>query len=286
MASPIVQSSDSRAWALARRQHWVVARWQLLELGFTASGVRHRIADGRLHRLWRGVFAVGHPDVGALGRWTGATLACGPEAALSHSSAAALWEIGKERAGVIEASVPYAVGRAHPGIAVHRRAAVPATCHRGIPVTSVACTLVDQAARLDRHGLEAAIGEADKRGLIDPEALRSALAGFPGRPGVARLRETLDRRTLRLTDSRLERLFLPIVQAVGLPLPETRRRVNGFRVDFFWRELGLVVETDGLRCHRTPPSRPGMRSVTRPTPRRAWWRCDSPTRRSSTRPVT
>ena len=74
----------------------------------------------------------------------------------------------------------------------------------------------------------------------------------PGEPGVAMLRTLLDRRTFTLTDSELERRFLRIVERVGLPRPLTGESVNGFEVDFFWPELGLVVETDGLRYHRTP----------------------------------
>jgi very-short-patch-repair endonuclease len=75
---------------------------------------------------------------------------------------------------------------------------------------------------------------------------------MPPRPGLAKLRQTLDRRTFTLTDSELERLFLPLARRAGLPPPQTQARVNGFRVDFYWPELGLVVETDGLRYHRTP----------------------------------
>jgi very-short-patch-repair endonuclease len=87
--------------------------------------------------------------------------------------------------------------------------------------------------------------------MIDPEALRAELAAFPGRPGASIVRRTLDRRTFRVTDSLLERRFLALLRAASLPLPDTARRMNGFRVDFFWNELGLVVETDGLRYHRT-----------------------------------
>ena len=124
--------------------------------------------------------------------------------------------------------------------------------HHGIPVTSPVCTLVDLATRLNRPQLEAAISEANKRDLTDPESLRSALGRLAGRPGVTLLRETLDRRTFRLTDSELERRFLPIVRRVGLPPPETGETVNGFEVDFYWPGLDLVVETDGLRYHRNP----------------------------------
>jgi very-short-patch-repair endonuclease len=111
---------------------------------------------------------------------------------------------------------------------------------------------VDIAPRLSRDRLEAAINEADKLELVDPETLRAALEGFRPVPDVATLRKTLDRHTCALTDSELERRFLPIARRVGLPLPQTRRRVNGFKVDFFWPDLGLVIETDGLRYHRTP----------------------------------
>jgi very-short-patch-repair endonuclease len=100
--------------------------------------------------------------------------------------------------------------------------------------------------------LERAIVEADKRDLIDPESLRSGLAAFAGQPGVRVLRETLDRQTFTITDSELERRFLPLARDAGLPTPLTQQQVNGFRVDFFWPELGLLVETDGLRYHRTP----------------------------------
>jgi very-short-patch-repair endonuclease len=126
------------------------------------------------------------------------------------------------------------------------------TTHRGIPVSAGVLTLTDLAAKTDRDSLEAAIGEADKRDLIDPEQLRDALTGCRKRPGVATLRRTLDRRTFRLTDSQLERLFLPIARRAGLSTPETRRYEGGVRVDFFWPDLGLIVETDGLRYHRTP----------------------------------
>jgi very-short-patch-repair endonuclease len=105
---------------------------------------------------------------------------------------------------------------------------------------------------LDRDSLEAAINEADKRDLVDPERLRAALNDLRRRPGIAMLRETLDRRTFTMTDTDLERRFLRIVRKARLQSPETQRFVNGFKVDFFWPELGLVVETDGLRYHRTP----------------------------------
>ena len=95
------------------------------------------------------------------------------------------------------------------------------------------------------------MNEADKLGLIDAESLRARIDEHRGARGVSMLRRLLDRNTLVMTDSELERRFVPITQRAGLPAPLTQEWVNGFRVDFYWPELALVVETDGLRYHRT-----------------------------------
>jgi very-short-patch-repair endonuclease len=106
--------------------------------------------------------------------------------------------------------------------------------------------------RLDRPGVERMINEADKYNLVHPPELRRALDERPGEPGVAVLCRILDRRTFRLTKEELERRFLPLARKAGLPVPLTGQIVNEFEVDFYWPDLGLVVETDGLRYHRTP----------------------------------
>lgn len=236
------------------RQHGVVARAQLLAHGLNSDAIGHRIASGRLHPVARGVYAVGRPQLSRHGIWTAAVLGCGQDAVLSHESAAALWGIRSHEHDQIEVSVPLEVRRRRPGVRVHRRALEPSelTSRHGIPVTALHRTLLDLARTLRRDDLEAAINTADKYDLTDPEQLRETLESYAGRPGVAVLRTILDRRTFLLTDSQLERRFLPIARRAGLPLPRTGQRVNGFRVDFYWPDLGLVVETDGLRYHRTP----------------------------------
>jgi putative AbiEi antitoxin of type IV toxin-antitoxin system/uncharacterized protein DUF559 len=236
-------------WRLATRQHGIVTRRQLLEHGLSVQAIKRRRANGRLHPVYRGVYVVGRPELSRLGRWMAAVLACGPGALLSHTSAAALWRIGVETKTGIEVSIRAEALRRRPGVIVHRRVALDATVHHGIPLTTIVATLSDLALCLDTGDLERAINEADKWNLITPTALRAAIDGHPG---AAALRRLLDRRTFVLTDSELERRFLPIARQAGLPPPETGRRVNGFKVDFFWPELGLVVETDGLRYHRTP----------------------------------
>jgi len=112
--------------------------------------------------------------------------------------------------------------------------------------------MVDLATELSPRRLERAVNEADKRDVVDPESLRMALEGYRGRPGVRPLRTLLDRDTFVLSDQELELLFRPLALESGLPLPKTKAIVNGFEVDFFWPGLRLVVETDGLRYHRTP----------------------------------
>jgi Protein of unknown function (DUF559) len=118
-------------------------------------------------------------------------------------------------------------------------------------VTGPILTLIDLATELPSLSVERAVNEADKRDLVDPETLRVALSAYAGRPGVPTLRKLLDKLTFRLSDSNLEILFRPIAAGAGLPTPLSKQRVNGFEVDFFWPSLGLVVETDGLRYHRT-----------------------------------
>jgi very-short-patch-repair endonuclease len=184
-----------------------------------------------------------------------AVLACGSDAVLSHSSAAALWRIGFKECDLIEVSLPSLSRRRRPGIRIHRRPSLAdrdITTRHGIPITTPVQTLIDMSLRLDRRGIERMINEADKYDLTHPPQLRRALDQRTGEPGVAHLRRILDRRTFRLTKEELERRFLPLAAEAGLPVPLTRQWVNGFEVDFCWPDLGLVVETDGLRYHRTP----------------------------------
>src|SRR5262245_39612007 len=104
MATTKLQSA--KVWALARVQHGVIARWQLIELGFTPAAIRHRVSTGRLHRVGHGVYAVGRPELSRYGRWMVAVLECGGGAVLSHKSAAALWGIREYSRRKIEVSVP------------------------------------------------------------------------------------------------------------------------------------------------------------------------------------
>jgi very-short-patch-repair endonuclease len=191
-------------------------------------------------------------------------LACGSHALLSHQSAGQLWGILQTNTGNeeelarlqgIDISVPAGKCHRRKGIRLHRRSDLAESDSRErdrIPITSPGRTLLDLASILDSRQVETAINAADGRGLIDPESLRAELEVRGGATGAPALRRVLDRQTFALTDSELERRFLRLVRRARLPQPETQEHVNGFRVDFLWPELRLVVETDGLRYHRTP----------------------------------
>lgn len=233
----------------------MVTREQLRELGFSREAIEHRLRRGRLHPLARGIYLVGWPQLTRERRWMAAVLACGEGSALSHRSAAALWGVAEEAPGRIDVSVRRRFESRRAGLKVRSRPSLSAKDiveRRGIPLTSVVQTLVDLATELPDGRLERAVNEADKGDLIDPEALREALTERAGEPGVKRLAKLLDKRTFRVSDQELERLFRPIAAAAGVPVELTKAWVNGFEVDFHWPRLGLVVETDGLRYHRTP----------------------------------
>ncbi|HET8566515.1 MAG TPA: type IV toxin-antitoxin system AbiEi family antitoxin domain-containing protein [Solirubrobacterales bacterium] len=249
-----LRARDRRIWALVKRQHGVVAHSQLRELGLGRSSIRWRVTSGRLHPVRRGVYAVGRPEVSPHGRWVAALLACGPGAVLSHGSAAALWGFGSEPRGLVEVSLPAGMRCRRQGINARRRAGLgpeEVTAHEGVPVTTPIRTLIDQATRLTPSRLERAVNEADKLERVRADVLYAALDDHSGEPGVGPLRRLLDPLHFRLSDSELEQAMRPLAQRAGLPVPVTKTWVNQYEVDFFWPELGIVVEADGLRYHRT-----------------------------------
>jgi very-short-patch-repair endonuclease/predicted transcriptional regulator of viral defense system len=240
---------------MARRQHGILARRDLLAVGFTPDAIKHRLATGRLHRVRRGIYAVGRRELTREGDWMAALIASGDDAVLSHGSAAALWGIGPEWR-LIEITVRHRVWSRLSGVKGRARPSLPdddVAFRRGIRVTTVARTILDQAATpISDASLERLVNEADvARGIdFDFRMLRRYCDLCAGEPGVRRLRRLLDPETFRLSDSELERLFRPLAIAAGLSQPITRATVNGYRVDFYWPDLGLVVETDSLRYHR------------------------------------
>jgi very-short-patch-repair endonuclease len=261
MGAKTHSARSAAAWRLARAQHGVLTRSDLLGLGFSSKGIKHRVAIGRLHPMANGIYAVGRPDLNPRGRWMAAVLVCGDGAALSHRSAAEHWGIGREEGKRIDVSIRRRSRLERPGIRVHQRPKLPEGSfvrRFRIPVTHPVQTLIDLATELKPLQLERAVNEADKLDLVDPERLRKALEGYGGMPGVRTLRTMLDRHTFRLSDSDLEIYFRPLALNAGFPLPLTKHWVLGHEVDFFFPDHDLIVETDGLRYHRTPAQQARM----------------------------
>jgi very-short-patch-repair endonuclease len=231
----VVKSGIDREIArVAGRQHGLVTTAQLIGLGLDRRTVSTRAQAGRLHRLYRGVYAVGHRKLSREARWLAAVLACGPAAVLSHRSAAALWGMRPQSSGPVEVTVPATGGRAErPGIRVHRSTCLESsatTRARGVPVTTPARTVADLRRVLRREDVDAAIRRA--------EVLRLDVGEQPGyEPDRAR--------------SELERRVLRICRRHRLPMPEVNARVGPYEVDFLWRSHELVVETDGFEHHGT-----------------------------------
>jgi predicted transcriptional regulator of viral defense system len=243
--------------ALATRQHGVVALAQLVELGLSESAVRGRVAAGRLHRMHLGIYAVGHRILTPRGRWMAAALACGPGAVLSHRSAGALLGIRRSASSKIDVTAPRR--RRIAGIETHEAqlASAETITVDGVPTTTVARTLLDLAAVLDRQSLEKAINEAEVLRLIDLKAVNATLERAGRRRGTAALRETLANLDPLQAQTRneLERRFLSLCRGAELPLPEVNAwlTVEGesLQPDFLWREHRLIVETDGFTTHST-----------------------------------
>ena len=202
----------------------------------------------------RGVYAVGRPEVGRRGMWMSAVLAGGPRALLSHHSAAALWKIRRWDERPVEIVVPPSHSRRRRGIRIYGRREHETPGRRevdGIPVVHPVAALVDLATCVPTGQLEAAINEADHRSLVDPERLAEAIDSIPGDRESAACASSSPRRRPRSPPPGWSSSFLPLAFDVGLPAPQTQVWLDGHRVDFFWPDLGLVVEADSLRYHRT-----------------------------------
>lgn len=237
---------------LAARQHGTVARRQLRALGMSETMVRDRLSRGRLLRLHRGVYAVGHAQLRPEGRWLAAVLAAGPGAALSHRSAAALHGI-RESDGAIDVATTRRVTAR--GIVVHRTTSLDAqdvTTRRGVRVTTTERTLVDLAGMLTPDRVATLLRETDRLGRLNASALREALSRTSGRPGARALRAALtehERLATSLTLSELEDRFVALLDAENLPRPLTNHQIDGARVDAAWPSERLVVELDGWAFH-------------------------------------
>lgn len=233
---------------VAARQWGNIGIAQLHDCGVTADSVKRWAADGRIHRVHRGVYAVGHRSPAPEAAWAAALLACGEGAVLSHRAAAAVHGL-LPPPDTVDVTTPGRI-RPHRGVRTHspsmplRRDEV--TRAKGLNATTVPRTLLDLAA--DGMNPKRLIAEAVARRLTSMPALRAYLASRPGARGSARLRIGIDGRQAR---SGLEDRFASFLRRFGLPEPVMNEKVGPFTVDGIWPEAGLVVEIDTIGTHGT-----------------------------------
>ena len=242
------------AW-VADRQHGVVTYRQLAGLGVGRGGVHARVRAGRLHRLHPGVYSVGHRYLGSAGRRLAAVLACGPGALLSHRSAAVHLGLSDRDPRSVDVTAPGRKRAGPRGIALHlprRLHPEDATIHDGIPVTSVARTLLDLAQMVGQRDVDRALDTADRLHRFDLGAAERLLERSRGHRGQGRLARALGGHVPAPTRSEFEQRFLKLCRKARLPDPRVNTRVAGIEVDAVWPRQRLVVELDGHAYHRTP----------------------------------
>jgi very-short-patch-repair endonuclease len=255
---PQLHGPDQTIAALAAGQHGVVSRRQLLDAGLSAKMLRRRLETGRLLRIHRGVYAVGHRQLRREGHWLAAVLAAGPGAALSHRAAAALHRISASSGTKIDVTSP--AQRAQPtGVRAHRSIldANDVTTVDAIPATTVARTLLDLAGTVAPDRLRKALNEADRLHLLDIKEIHAVIERTKGRRGTSQraLKTALSdlaQHGTTLTRSHLEDAFLTVIRAAHLPKPQTNAYIEGMEVDALWREQRLVAELDGYAHHHRP----------------------------------
>jgi Transcriptional regulator, AbiEi antitoxin len=239
--------------ALARTQYGVVSFSQLRRLGFSKGAIDRMVGAERMHRVHRGVYAVGHADLSPHARCMAAVLGCRP-AVLSHGAAAWLWGLLPRCPAEVTVTVSSGFHQ-RAGIELHRATRLaPEEWGRmaRIPVTSLPRTLLDLATTEPARRLQGAIERAERLGLLDLIEIDALLQRRRGEPGTRRLREALEiYRDPVFSRSRAGLLFLDLIKKAGLPRPALNTYVAGHEIDAYWEAERFAVEVDGWETHRT-----------------------------------
>lgn len=255
---------NRRLAAVATDQGGVVSLDQLLEIDISRRAAAYRAEEGQLHRLHRGVYAVGHESLGRAETLRAAVLACGEGSAISHGTAAAFWGLRDYWPQMIDVTVPCQTGRKVDGIYC-RRCRYPSPgeieIRNGVSTTTPARTLIDMAGILTVPSMCQVVERAAVLKLLDLDSVNRSLNDAQGRPGLKGLRRILspwytDDGTVPDVRSDFEALVLPRLIAMGLPRPTCNMTlwIDGEKliVDFLWEDRWVVVETDGAASHQTP----------------------------------
>ena len=249
---------------LARNQHGVVSRGQLVEAGLSSSLINHWVRKLRLVPVFPGVYGVGHDVISQRGWWTAALLSAGPASALSHTSAAAVWNLiaPRSRCEVVrdfyrrdfEPTPGKRLSTDRARLLIHRSRFLPErdlTVRGGLRVTSLARTLINLAPSMSEERLRSLFVEAERLRVFDRESLREVSSRGPGWSGASKVRRILAEwdSALDVTRSVFEERFLRFCRDRDLPLPQVNAQVEGLEVDCLWSPPGLIVELDGYATH-------------------------------------
>jgi very-short-patch-repair endonuclease len=259
---------DQRVARIAARQHGLVSHRQLAAVGLSANAVAGRVERGHLERVHRGVYAVGHIQRTSESRWMAAVMACGSGAVLSHLDAAALWKIYDGEGARVHVTTTRRAGRRLDDLHVHRARRLhpdDVTVKDGIPVTTVARTLVDLTDLLASDRILRTIREAEFLQLLDLDTLDAAVSRAHGRRRLSGLKQALGHHTPgQIVREELEHRFLELLREAGLPPPETNVKIEArgrrYEIDCLWREQRVAVELDSRAAHaRTTAFEPDRR---------------------------
>lgn len=239
---------------MASRQHGNITREQLLDVGLSDGGIAWRVTVGRLHRVFRGVYSVGRPPTSPLEWASAAVLACGPGAALSHSSAMGLWGYWRQWDRPYEVTV---VGdRRTRGIRVHRSTTLrrqDVTRQLGIRVTTPARTALDMAPRLNDRSLKRAVNNMLNSLWATEGQFAETIARHPAAAGATRIAKLLGLPGTP-TRSGWEDDFPVFCKRYGLPMPVMGAPLFGYIVDALFVRERVIVELDSWAFHQGKPA--------------------------------
>lgn len=241
--------------AVAGRQWGVISRAQLIARGVSGSVISRWVRDGRLIRLYPGVYAVGHASLSYEGRLVAALFAVGTGAGLSDVTAMHWWQFHERQPDHIHVSVPSRRRAPGPGVVVHHPRELTVVRHRRLMVTPPAETLRSYASHSSVRDVRKALAQADFQRQFNPVAIRAEIGR--GRPGSKVLGEALDRHLPQLAEAatELEVEFLLLCEKFEIPLPQMNVWIDNKKVDALWSDLRLIVELDSELAHGTEARR-------------------------------
>jgi very-short-patch-repair endonuclease len=243
----MLKAVETAIAAVAGRQFGYITRAQLLRIGLGSRAIEYRVATGRLIPVYAGVYAVGYVNRTPVARACAAVLACGERAALSHGSAASLWGFYRHWDAPFEVTAPSI--RVREGVKVHRTRTLTRldlTRQLGIPVTTPARTVLDNAPRLTGKRLSRFVNDALRTPYLHVASLADVLNRNPNHPGASRLRRFAEAPT---TNSPLEDDFLEFARRYGLPKPVTNTHLLGYEIDVLYPRERVIVEVDSHGFH-------------------------------------